>query len=402
MHGTDRLHSLDAVRAFALLAGIVLHATMSFLPGMFPGIWAYVDTAPSTTLSVTMFTIHMFRMSLFFLLAGFFAHMSFQRKGMRDFLADRGKRILLPLCLGWILLFPLISMVWNWGLTRLLGSVPQIPKGFLPADYFPLFHLWFLYVLILLYAGALALHVLFDKVIDRKGHLRRGIDALVRIAVPYLWGPAILAVPVALGLYYQNPWIGWFGVPTPDSSYIPSLAAMVSFGMAFGLGWLLHRQAHLMQSWTKTWPFYLALAVACTAYCLYQLGLKPAFVPTGTTGSKALYAATYAFGCWNWIFALIGLGMRFLTNENRAIRYLADSSYWLYLVHLPLVAGLAVVVGPLQIHWALKFGFILGVSIPLMLLSYEYLVRYTVIGRTLNGPRKRPLRGAMRPVLSLS
>jgi len=28
----DRLHALDAVRAFALLAGIVLHASMSFFP----------------------------------------------------------------------------------------------------------------------------------------------------------------------------------------------------------------------------------------------------------------------------------------------------------------------------------------------------------------------------------
>jgi uncharacterized membrane protein len=33
----DRYHALDAVRAFALLAGIVLHSTLSFLPGMREG-----------------------------------------------------------------------------------------------------------------------------------------------------------------------------------------------------------------------------------------------------------------------------------------------------------------------------------------------------------------------------
>ncbi len=33
----DRLHALDAVRAFALLLGVVFHAGFSFLPGLPPG-----------------------------------------------------------------------------------------------------------------------------------------------------------------------------------------------------------------------------------------------------------------------------------------------------------------------------------------------------------------------------
>jgi hypothetical protein len=32
----NRLHALDAVRALALLAGVLLHGTMSFLPGFAP------------------------------------------------------------------------------------------------------------------------------------------------------------------------------------------------------------------------------------------------------------------------------------------------------------------------------------------------------------------------------
>ena len=32
-----RLHALDAVRGFALLAGVVLHAAMSYLPGFTSG-----------------------------------------------------------------------------------------------------------------------------------------------------------------------------------------------------------------------------------------------------------------------------------------------------------------------------------------------------------------------------
>ncbi|MEZ5312488.1 MAG: hypothetical protein R2862_01990 [Thermoanaerobaculia bacterium] len=62
----------------ALLLGIVLHATMSFfffLPAQ--------DVSQSTTLAVTFYVIHIFRMSVFYLIAGFFARLVFHRRGAR-------------------------------------------------------------------------------------------------------------------------------------------------------------------------------------------------------------------------------------------------------------------------------------------------------------------------------
>ena len=48
-----RWHGLDAVRGFALVAGVVLHASMAFLPG--PQLWLVADATRSTTLSVAFF-----------------------------------------------------------------------------------------------------------------------------------------------------------------------------------------------------------------------------------------------------------------------------------------------------------------------------------------------------------
>ena len=105
MSTTDRLHGLDAVRAFALLLGVIFHAGFSFIPGMIPGIWAMNDRSPSVAISVLLFTAHIFRMSLFFFIAGFFARMMFERKGARGFWSNRAKRILVPLVAGWVVLF---------------------------------------------------------------------------------------------------------------------------------------------------------------------------------------------------------------------------------------------------------------------------------------------------------
>jgi len=43
MFQEERLHALDAVRAFALLLGIAFHASLQFVPGIPPGAWAMID-----------------------------------------------------------------------------------------------------------------------------------------------------------------------------------------------------------------------------------------------------------------------------------------------------------------------------------------------------------------------
>jgi len=81
----QRLHALDAVRGFALLLGVAFHAALSFMPGWPPGIWAMVDNSPSPFLSDAAFVIHIFRMSLFFFIAGYFGRLLHARLGTRAF-----------------------------------------------------------------------------------------------------------------------------------------------------------------------------------------------------------------------------------------------------------------------------------------------------------------------------
>ena len=139
----------------ALLLGVMFHGGFSFIPGIPPGLWFMVDNSPSTTISVMSFVTHIFRMTLFFFIAGFFARMMLVRKGTRGFWRDRAKRILLPLVAGWMIFFPMIAAVWMWGLTKMFaGKMPPAPADMPapPPGAFPLTHLWFLYILLILYA----------------------------------------------------------------------------------------------------------------------------------------------------------------------------------------------------------------------------------------------------------
>ena len=389
MSGTDRLHALDAVRAFALLLGVVFHAGFSFIPGMIPGIWAIVDSSPSTAISVLLFTSHIFRMTLFFFVAGFFARMMFRRKGARGFWLDRSKRILVPLIAGWLILAPALFAVWMWGLTKTFGgTLPAAPAGMPPPPpgAFPLTHLWFLYYLLILYV-VLLLGRAVVTALDRRGALRRAADSLVRGIVRT--GAAALALPIPLiaSLYVRSDWVMWFGIPTPDQSIIPQLASLAGYGTAVTFGWLVHRQTDLLSVWGRQWRVHLAGAVMATALCLWIAGLIPAFVPQGPGFEKLGFATAYGIAIWCWSFAVIGLAMRFMANANEKVRYVADASYWIYLAHLPVVAALQVLVGHLPWHWSLKFPLILVASFAGLFASYRYLVRATVIGHVLSGRR---------------
>lgn len=110
----ERLHGLDALRGFALLLGVALHASLSWLPGS-EYYWIVSDTERSNALALWFYLIHLFRMPLFFLIAGYFGRMSLQRLGLRAFVSDRRKRILMPLLTFWPLVFTgiIIAVVWS-------------------------------------------------------------------------------------------------------------------------------------------------------------------------------------------------------------------------------------------------------------------------------------------------
>ncbi|MBL9127659.1 MAG: acyltransferase family protein [Verrucomicrobiales bacterium] len=119
-----------------------------------------------------------------------------------------------------------------------------------------------------------------------------------------------------------------------------------------------------------------------------SFGVRDALLPTWThrpAGAvlQSLYAWMMAVGC-------IGLFRSVLTRENSRIRYLSDASYWLYLAHLPLVVVLQVAVRDWPLPAWLKCTGIAVVVTLVLLGVYEKAVRYTWLGRLLNGPRTRP------------
>ena len=100
-----RRYDLDALRGFAMLLGIALHAGLSLTP--FP--WPVQDTRQSEWYGLFFAAVHGFRMPLFFLLSGFFTAMLWRCRGLKALLGHRLRRVFLPLLVGMVTVVPAVS-----------------------------------------------------------------------------------------------------------------------------------------------------------------------------------------------------------------------------------------------------------------------------------------------------
>jgi ABC-type multidrug transport system ATPase subunit/peptidoglycan/LPS O-acetylase OafA/YrhL len=324
-------------------------------------------------------------MSLFFFIAGFFARVMHQKLGTGGFWANRLKRILVPLVAGWVVLFPLIGFIWVTGITKTLGFMPPMPE--MPKSVFaiPLAHLWFLYQLLVLYVGALAIRAIFVR-LDAGQKLRGLIDTAVEWSLRAPIAVLTLGLPLAATLMAIPMYFYWTGIPTPEHSLIPQVPASVGYGTAFAFGWLVNRSRGALEAIAKNWLLNLALGIAATGWLLHVMHLSP-MAQEGPL--KISFTVLFGVAAWGWTLGLTGAALRFLANYSATRRYIADASYWVYLAHLPVVAALQVWVGHWPAPWFVKFPLIVIASFALLFASYHWLVRSSFIGQLLNG-RKYP------------
>lgn len=356
------------------------------------------DDSRSIGAAWLFFAIHLFRMTAFFLIAGLFAHRMLARRGWVAFARDRVVRIAGPLGAFW---FPVMAgivtaLVWNAHVNGLVTPGAPPPPPTYDWTNFPLTHLWFLWVLTLFYAVVPIVRASL-AVLDRNGRAGPVVDRITGALIGP-WTPAVLAAPLALALWLDPKWIAFFAVPTPDAGVIPNASALVGFGLAFGLGFVLDRRRDLLGLIAKWSPLFLSVALV-SGVAAYVLAGGPNITPMGEpTAGKALAAAVTAVAVYASALAAMGLCLRFASGHSPVQRYLSDASYWIYIVHLPLVMLAQVWVQDWAGPWWVK---LIGVSagvFAVCLASYELLIRHSFMGRWLNG-RRVPWRNRPAPAL---
>lgn len=382
---SPRLPGLDALRSASMVAVVVAHAATAYVAIPIRNVpWAVYDRARSIAFDLVVWSTISWAMPVFFTLGGFAAAALWSARGPRGFALDRLRRIAAPAAASVPLVLVPTLFVWavGWFVSGRAGPRQFLSLTFVDpeirANRLGPAHLWFLeYLLLMLGAYGVA-----RRLIPRIGS-GRPPRALLSWA-----GPFLLAVPTTLILRLGHAAHGLDPILDLRNSFVPNPVRWLHHAWFFAVGaWLFAARDGLARLRGYA-PAFLGLAAAAFAARASLLGSD--LIASLPGGPAWLSAASAALFGWLALFGSIGLFLR-LDRPSPAWRYVAASSYWIYLTHFPVVGLVQVGLYPLPWPPAAKFAVALAATLGFGLLSYQGLVRRSALGRWLNGTRLDPV-----------
>ena len=163
---------------------------------------------------------------------------------------------------------------------------------------------------------------------------------------------------------------------------MPVPRIVIAYAIPFAFGWLLYLSADLLETLSRRAWLYAALAVV--ASFAYLAGFR---LPVDRETGFYLMRGLHSVALWLLIFAVTGLFLRYLGGHSALGRYLCDSSYFLYLAHMPVIIAFQLLLLDVALPPLAKIPLVLAATIAVLLPLYRYAVRPTFVGAVLNGRR---------------
>ena len=385
MQDNRRYYSLDALRGIMMMLGIVLHASQWYVTEPPGGLPMPLDDSRSYLFDIIMHFIHSFRMPLFFVLAGFFTSLLVGKRSFRGTYINRLQRILVPLLLAIVTILPLtlVFMVSfmasaRFGTQQFLITESQLKiistemnAAGMPTDQPSLGHLWFLYYLLYFY---LLIPLCF---IVSRWTTKLNLGRIVT-------SPLFCAL---LGAY--TVFTLWFfrgGVLFEGFIFIkPHPPSLLYYGSFFFLGYLFHSHRGILDTFRNYLGWFAAASLLLFPLAMYFTHMDFATEETQQFHGPAVIAN--AFLTWALIYFFMGLFLKYLDFQSPWILYVSNSSYWVYLLHMPVVCCIAWLVLPLALPALIKFLTIVVCTAAVCFVSYHYLVQNSWLGATLSGKK---------------
>lgn len=374
MENLKRIHGPDNVRGLMMILGVVFHSSLFYMtmPEKFD--WPLSDPNGSHQIfDLLIFFIHCFRVPVFFVIGGYFGALLIERKGIRSFVHNRFKRIGIPLLGGLTTIVPILGLLIVLFLKAINHPLIENPPSYIFYKAPIFFHLWFLYFLVLFYIASIFLHYLSTKFL------------FFKIFTP------------KLKKYFFFPWglIGCFLVTIPlfslftrghvgtSLTLLPELRTFVYYGMFFFLGRLLYKEPQIIQSYSKHWSLCLFFGV-----CSFILYFQEVANHLESVVLPFEIMLTGPIAIWSLVWGILGFTFNWKGGTHFTLSYLSEASYWIYLIHLPLVFLFGGILMWVEAGTYVKGFSLMGLTLLTSILTYHFFIRASLIGEILNGRRR--------------
>lgn len=364
----QRYSSFDALRASMMLLGVVIHSATAYCT--LPDVWWLKDPSTSRVMDALVLWLHLFRLPVFFVMAGFFAAMLIEKRGWQGFIENRTARLFLPLLAGMFTVYPFLRCIsvyfWNekhrgdgWG-----GVSRFIHGGRLGNDIEPA-HFWFLQILLFICLAAAPLSKWLNGWLSH---------AWFRAVLVSRLAPFLFAIPTFATLAMMD--VGLLDTP---HDFTPPLRIYLAYAVFFTFGWGLWLNRDLLARLKRGgWP-----EVVCTVPMIVPIIILIEQRSAGKLGVAALNA----LAAWLMVYGLISIFLRLERVADPRWRYLSDSAYWVYMAHPVVLVLIEIPLMHAPLHPLVKFTLGILIAVPVLLVTYDRWIRPTWVGALLNGRR---------------
>ena len=367
-----RLYYLDWLRVLAML-GVFFYHNARFFDGFSD--WHVKNATTNLAASIYRAFVEQWGMPLFFLLAG--AGTFFALKVIRpwQYVQERTLRLIIPLIFGMLIIVApqaYYEAIHHGAVIN--GNIFQIYiQYFNTLPDLNWYHLWFLEQLFIF-------SIVSIPIIIPLGKMKTSIVS--RIAVIFN-KPLALLLAVVLsfavnafvypdGFWGTHTWSGW--------NIINNL-------IFFIFGYILIANEHIMDTIKRIGWIALFLGIVASA-CLF-LFVDELSNPTDYYGTSRYILSQFiqALNMWCWIVVILKLGSRYLTQNNKFLKYANEAVLPFYILHQTVI----ITIGFYVVQWNsgiwLKYLVISSTSFIAIMAIYELLVRRFNVFRFLFGMR---------------
>lgn len=291
----ERRFDIDWLRVIAIGLLLIYHISIAFQPwGVFIGFIQNDDSMEWIWTPMSMLNI--WRIPLLFFVSGMGIYFAMQRRDWKQLLLERSKRILVPFLFGVVTIVPLQILIWQHNYHQDIHYVAN------PA------HLWFLGNI---FSYVLLVFPLFIYLKNRPdGKFQRALSKLLKypaglllITLPFIL-EAELIQPKNFELYAMTMHGFWLGL------------------IAFSTGFLCVFAGESFWQTVTKWKWGL-LGMAFSVYIVRVMIFN-------------LRTPDFAMAIESnlWTFTILGFGHAYLNRPSKALSYLSQAAYPVYLIHI--------------------------------------------------------------------
>lgn len=346
----ERKYYIDNLRWLAILLLFPFHAAQIWSGGEYSGFYIWSHT--STALYVFSNAVYPWYMTFLFSIAGMSCKYSLLKRTNKQFVVERIKKLLVPFFFGLFALVPIMTYTAEVFFNGYTGAYWQqyglfftketdltgYHGGFTPA------HLWFL-----LYLFIISLTALLIVRLQKKCLPKFKVSGLSYFFIILLFIPE------------------WFCLYVLDIGG----KSLGQFMILFLFGYYILSEDSILQKLQQY--RFVSLAICILSGSLYT------YLYCFENIRNIWMTGLYIFFGWTGIIMLLGIGQSKLDFHNRASIYLTQTSFPVYILHMPILVVVGFFALKLPIGVAGQFLLIVWVSFIVTFLIYGSVKRIPVL-----------------------